>query len=93
MILLVVRDGRLDVNWVLGLSIPQLNSLVLGVTRLKYRDKEEDAWTNLVASQMWKDPKKAMESHTKEWRKLTQRPEEAPADDFGRLITRFGSGT
>lgn len=73
MILGAVRDGRLDVEWVLDLSIPQLNALVLTIVRLKYRDKEEDAWTNLVASQMWKDPKKAMEKHTKPWRRLLRR--------------------
>lgn len=73
----------------LDMDMYSVNSLTESVYRIKYTDKNEDAWTAMVAAQ---GSHENMTKWTKRWKPALGRTFQRATDGVKQFITNFGQG-
>ncbi len=84
--MLLVRSG-FDLDYVLDLDLLSFDSLVSSLDRAICFEKNEAAWTSLLAAQ---GGSKDMKKWAKRWDVQPRDP--ASQNDLGRFLTKFGGG-
>lgn len=76
-----------NLDYVLNLPLPNLNSLIESVLRVRYRDKHEDLWSGFVAAQ---GTQKGVKERAKGFSKLAG--EKPPTGNLTDFLGKFGRG-
>ncbi|MFG0317075.1 MAG: hypothetical protein ACF8XB_07380 [Planctomycetota bacterium JB042] len=68
------------------MSIPSINSMLAATLKAKYRERIDEAWTQMIAAQGTSD---TMKKHLKRYDEITGQKKSGSARDF---VARFGGG-